>query len=272
MRPWAPLVLPLLLGGSGCRTLLHRPEAQPELVRKIGEAEQREARAENLARERARALAAVEAVRQERWARVDEQLLAELQRAALPWAPNEVAVLFDLPEGDVLDGAAAAGWSAYLHLRLIQAGGLRLVPRSRVEEALKEAKRDALRPCYDETCQIEVGRALAAQLLLAPSLFRAGDTCVLSLVVYDLLTETAVWGVTSRQACDQRALTGGAAALVAAFDRPFSGPPPLFAVPEPEEEEEEPAPVEKKPSRAPFRMSAGAAAPPSEITPGVGEP
>ncbi len=91
------------------------------------------------------------------------------------------------------------------HLTSIR--GFRVVPQDALRKRLKTGKRDSYRQCYDQSCQIEVGKALAAQKVLSTKLDRVGGACVVTSSLYDLRTEAAERAAVVHSKCGMRALS-----------------------------------------------------------------
>ncbi|MBN2496741.1 MAG: formylglycine-generating enzyme family protein [Deltaproteobacteria bacterium] len=64
--------------------------------------------------------------------------------------------------------------------------GYQVVPRSQLKERLLEVKRGSYRECFDESCQIEVGKELAAQKTLSAQVLKLGKKCKVALNLFDL--------------------------------------------------------------------------------------
>lgn len=96
---------------------------------------------------------------------------------------NDRAGLLSPRERETLD--------LYLATQVAGTGRFRVVPPQDVKARLVEEKRGSYRECYDTRCQIELGRALAAQKTVASMLLRVGQRCTLSVNLYDLKTETS---------------------------------------------------------------------------------
>jgi hypothetical protein len=101
----------------------------------------------------------------------------------------------------------------YLATRLAESG-YQVVPRDRVRSELMRSKAEGYRPCFDESCQIELGKAVAAEKSLATKLLGLGEACTLTSTLYDLRLEVAERAALARTDCDSRALVGGIDRLV----------------------------------------------------------
>lgn len=85
--------------------------------------------------------------------------------------------------------------------------GVRTVDRSAQETTLKDQlaqlKKDSYQACYDDSCQIELGKALAASHILRTRITRFGRLCVLNGELIDLRSEVATAAASSRGTCEE---------------------------------------------------------------------
>lgn len=83
--------------------------------------------------------------------------------------------------------------------------GVRTVDKSATERALQEVlqsvKQDSYRDCYADSCQIELGKALAASHILRTKITRFGSRCVLNAELIELRSEVAISAASSRGDC-----------------------------------------------------------------------
>lgn len=107
--------------------------------------------------------------------------------AATPTIPRDVA----LQLGDYLEG------------RLAESGTFRVVPKDQLRAQLASAKKQSYQSCFDDACQIEVGKALAAQKTLSTKLMRLGKQCILKSVLYDLEKEVSEAVANVKGGCTQ---------------------------------------------------------------------
>lgn len=88
----------------------------------------------------------------------------------------------------------------------IAQNGVRTIDRSAQERALKEviaeAKSDSYKECYDDSCQVELGKALAATHILRSRITRFGSRCVLNAEMIDLRAEVTVKAASARGNCE----------------------------------------------------------------------
>lgn len=129
--------------------------------------------------------------------------------SAPPRAQGEVIALFDLEDvGASLSARDVDQLTEYFAVQL-SAVGYKVVPRSQLRERLSEAKEESYKACYDESCQIDLGKAVAAQKSIASKLLRVGSTCALTATLYDLRSETTERAASVDTQCEQHELFGG---------------------------------------------------------------
>jgi hypothetical protein len=69
----------------------------------------------------------------------------------------------------------------------------------------------------DQSCQIELGKALAAEKTLATKILRLGPSCTLTSALYDLKTETAESAASVHSDCSLGAVAQALDRLVRAL-------------------------------------------------------
>lgn len=77
----------------------------------------------------------------------------------------------------------------------------KVIPRGEIESLLRDEKKKSYKGCYDESCQLELGRELAANKVLKTQLLAIGKQCVLTSTLYDLVTAAADWAHTEKSGC-----------------------------------------------------------------------
>ncbi len=128
-----------------------------------------------------------------------------------------------------------------------------VVPRDQIKQRLTQQKSASYKACYDQTCQIEVGKELAAEKTLSIKVGKVGRRCTVGLSLYDLRKATADRAATAKaRTCEEDDLLealeealgklapGAASAYQPAPVRP---PAPAVAAPPPPRPVEEPAPA-----------------------------
>ncbi len=113
-----------------------------------------------------------------------------------------IIALFDMEDrGSKLDKEVLVNLIEYLGARLAE-GGYKVVPRDQIRQRLLESKTESYKSCFDQSCQIELGRELAAQKTLATKILRIGDTCQVTSVMYDLKKATTEMAATAEADCE----------------------------------------------------------------------
>jgi hypothetical protein len=97
----------------------------------------------------------------------------------------------------------------YLCTSVSKEAGYRVVPRQQLRERLLDEKKESYKVCYDESCQIELGKAISAQKSLATKIIRIGGRCAITSSLYDLKTETTERSASERTDCSDGGLMDG---------------------------------------------------------------
>src|SRR5262245_45087222 len=130
-------------------------------------------------------------------------------------AGGVVVAAFDVFDpGEALDVEARDQLSEYLAVRVTASLRYRTIPRAQVRERLLAEKKVSYSACVDQTCQIELGKALAAEKVLAPKLIRLGQSCALTASIFDLKTETAELAASVKTRCAKDSLLEAVDSLV----------------------------------------------------------
>ena len=96
--------------------------------------------------------------------------------------------------------------SVYLSGRIAASGRHQVVPREKLKERLVAAKKSSYEECYSESCQIELGRELAAQKTIATQVVKVGSSCAVTLTVFDLARAASEAGASARGGCTEDAI------------------------------------------------------------------
>ena len=90
--------------------------------------------------------------------------------------------------------------------------GVRTIDKSATERALQDImqsiKKDSYKKCYDDNCQIELGKVLAASHILRTKITRFGSRCVLNAELIELRSEVAVTAASARGGCGAEGFLG----------------------------------------------------------------
>lgn len=135
-------------------------------------------------------------------------------RASPEPRPSTLAVFELSDQVGVLETDAQRRLSQYTSLRVAELMPFNLVPSSDIKRALLDAKAEGFQSCYDEACQIAIGKALAAEKVLNLSWFKSGESCRLTATLYDLRTEVSDAAATVPSRCVEAHLLSEVDALV----------------------------------------------------------
>ena len=142
------------------------------------------------------------------------QLVAELTRPSSP--PSSTMLVFNLQdEFQKLRPEMALALTEYLAVKLAQKARFRLVPRTQLKERLREEKAKSYKECFDSSCQIALGKALAAQKIVSAKFIPAGQRCIFTATIFDLRTETTDAGASAKTNCKDEELFEAIDQLVA---------------------------------------------------------
>jgi hypothetical protein len=126
-----------------------------------------------------------------------------------PRRPGAVVAVFDVQDAsgrlkaDLLDQL-----TEYLAAQIVEVARYRVVPRDQLRSRLLEEKKESYKGCYDESCQIELGKAVAAEESLQTKLLRVGSTCAITATLYDLKSETTDLAGSVDGDCSENVLMG----------------------------------------------------------------
>jgi hypothetical protein len=112
-----------------------------------------------------------------------------------------------------LDANTLGQLTDYLSAQLTEAAGFQTVPRDQLRKRLVEGRKNSYAPCVDQSCQIALGQAVAANKTLATKILQIGERCAVSASLYDLRTETSDKAATVDTECSQSALLAAIKAL-----------------------------------------------------------
>lgn len=119
-----------------------------------------------------------------------------------------VVAVFDIQlRGLKLSQMDRVSLSDYLASRLAESGKFQVIPRDQLVERLASQKRSSFKACYDQRCQIEIGRELAAQKSLASKIMKLGSKCTLTASLFDLRKATTDLAATAKGGCSIDDLT-----------------------------------------------------------------
>jgi hypothetical protein len=139
------------------------------------------------------------------------------------WAQERpIVAVFEMQDrGSGLEPEVLKKLTSYLAARLVE-GGYQVIPQDQIRERLLDQKKESYKPCHDESCQIELGRELAAQKTLATQILKIGKTCRITATLYDLKKSAAERGATAGGACQEDLLLGALEEIAAKLCEPLA--------------------------------------------------
>lgn len=151
--------------------------------------------------------------------------------AALQPAPLEVPLrqvemrgafvaVFDIQDkSGRLSGRDIDGLTEYLASKLAEDGLFHVVPRDEIKKRILEQKKESYRACYEQSCQIEIGREMAAQKSLATSIAAIGSGCLVTAALYDLKKAATDATASARGGCGADEIIAQIEQVIAKFRR-----------------------------------------------------
>jgi len=85
----------------------------------------------------------------------------------------------------------------------VATGDYQVVPRDQLKKRLVAQKANSYRRCYERSCQIEIGKELAAQKTLATQVIKLGSKCGITGTLFDLKRAAAERAATVRGGCSE---------------------------------------------------------------------
>lgn len=133
------------------------------------------------------------------------------------WASDKAVVaVFDIESrapGVSRESLLALG--DYLTTRLTETGRYQVVPREQIKAQLGRQKAKSYDTCYDEACQIEIGKELAAEQVVATRIAKLGKRCLVTMKLFELRSATAGGGATAHAECTEEGLLAALETAVA---------------------------------------------------------
>lgn len=118
-----------------------------------------------------------------------------------------VVAIFEIETRRVrLDRELLEGLSNLLRSSLAQSGNFQVIPQANLRALLNQQKSESHKACFDQVCQIELGRELAAQKILSTTITRFGDRCAVSSVLFDLMRGASERSANQSGGCGEPAL------------------------------------------------------------------
>lgn len=122
-------------------------------------------------------------------------------RPAAAQAQKPVVAVFQIENRARLKAKDVATLTDYIETRLAETGAYRVVPRSELKAALTTKKNESYKACYDEACQIEIGKEVAAEKTLATKISKLGSKCLITTKLFDLRSSASEGAGTATGEC-----------------------------------------------------------------------
>jgi TPR repeat protein len=125
-----------------------------------------------------------------------------MPNAALARQPI-IAIFTIKAEGTRIKSSILDRLTAYLANQVTAKGAYQVVPRDQLLTKLREQKRISYKKCYEQSCQIQIGRELAASKSMATKIMRIGRRCIMTASIYNLKTSTQERAAAAKGKCDE---------------------------------------------------------------------
>lgn len=87
--------------------------------------------------------------------------------------------------------------------------GYQVIPRDQLRTRLRAQKTESQKQCYDQSCQVELGRELAATKSVSTQIIKMGGTCHLTAALLDLKRATTEKAASAKAECSEIGLSAG---------------------------------------------------------------
>lgn len=116
-----------------------------------------------------------------------------------------VAIFEMESQGSKLTPLALRNLTDYLAAKLVECG-YQVIPQDQIRARLVQQKKASHKSCYDQSCQIELGRELSAQKSLSSKVMGFSGTCQVTATLYDLKKSAAEKAATAGGTCKEALL------------------------------------------------------------------
>ena len=117
-----------------------------------------------------------------------------------------IVAVFDMEDRtSTFDKQVRDNLTEYLAVKLAE-GGFQVIPREQVRQRLLDEKRKTYKECYDSSCQVEMGRELAAQKMISTRIIKVAGKCQLVVTLYDLKKAVTEKAASAEGSCDEKSM------------------------------------------------------------------
>jgi len=121
-------------------------------------------------------------------------------------AERPIVAVFDMEDRtSTFDRELLDNLTECLSVKLAE-GGYQVIPRDQVRNRLVTKKKETYRECFDKSCQIEMGRELAAQKVLSARIIKVAGRCQLAASLFDLRKAATENAATAGGPCDEESM------------------------------------------------------------------
>jgi len=140
---------------------------------------------------------------------VELALLLSFEGISLAGEARPIVAVFEIEDrSKSLDKALLGQLTEYLATEVGKAGVFQIVPPGDIKRALSDKKAESYKECFDTSCQVELGRELAAGKTLSTSVLKIGGVCTVSAALYDLKRMATDLTASAKGECGPAALMG----------------------------------------------------------------
>ena len=128
---------------------------------------------------------------------------------------KEIVAVFSIEaKGLKVDAGLLDRLTDYLAGQIAAADTYQVVPRAQLKQRLTKQRKASYKSCVDQSCQIDIGRELAAQKSLATKIVQLGSRCMVITTLYDLKRAAAERGATTKGGCSEDQLVASLETVV----------------------------------------------------------
>ena len=125
-------------------------------------------------------------------------------------AAEKITVILQLvDQGGQLTPSALTQLTDYLHAQMASQAGFSVIPQEQLRKELKGQKVESFKAGFDESTQLELGKAMAAQKSIVVKLLKMDAGCSITGTVFDLTSETTEKSTTVESNCTSEGFKTG---------------------------------------------------------------
>lgn len=145
-------------------------------------------------------------------------LVAALGHTHVHADQKPIVAVFDIEDRTARVAAEdLAQLSHFLTSKVAEGGMFSVIPGAQIKRRLVQEKINSYKDCYDQQCQIEIGRELAANKSLATQIIQFGDRCIVVSTLYDLKRVATVAAASERSSCALESLVAAVEKITSAL-------------------------------------------------------